>query len=250
MTIYLFGIFSGHSTTRNIFNYFSQHLKNWFPNLGGYEAFNYRLNRIANGFESFCMHLLENHPELAASDLSRFVVDSAPIVLARASRSKRAKVAKELADKGYCSSKDLFFHGVKLHCIGICRESKIPKPCFIGVFPASTNDNQALKQISPELINCELFGDKAYEDAAHKKQLLENQDTTLITPRKKSKNLFNFLGDDTFSSWVSSIRQPIESFFNWLQEKTKIQNASKVRSAAGLKVHVFGRLATALLCFS
>jgi len=42
---------------------------------------------------------------------------------------------------------------------------------------------------------------------------------------------------------VSRIRQPIESLFNWIQEKTDIQVASKVRSSKGLMVHIFGRLA-------
>ncbi|MHB1104890.1 MAG: hypothetical protein ACYCZ2_00890 [Lutibacter sp.] len=41
---------------------------------------------------------------------------------------------------------------------------------------------------------------------------------------------------------VSAIRQPIESFFNWINEKTQIQNASKVRSFKGLIVHIFGKL--------
>ncbi|WP_133128445.1 hypothetical protein [Legionella nagasakiensis] len=41
-------------------------------------------------------------------------------------------------------------------------------------------------------------------------------------------------------------RLSIESFFSWVNEKTGIQIASKVRSYQGLMVHVFGRLAAAL----
>jgi len=48
------------------------------------------------------------------------------------------------------------------------------------------------------------------------------------------------------STSVSRVRQPIESLFNWIQEKTHIQVASKVRSSKGLIVHIFGRLAAAL----
>lgn len=43
--------------------------------------------------------------------------------------------------------------------------------------------------------------------------------------------------NDLFSTAVSKIRQPIESFFNWLNEKTKIQRANKVRLIFGLLVH-------------
>jgi hypothetical protein len=42
------------------------------------------------------------------------------------------------------------------------------------------------------------------------------------------------------------VRQPIESLFNWIQEKTGIQVTSKVRSYQGLMIHVFGRLAAAM----
>jgi len=53
--------------------------------------------------------------------------------------------------------------------------------------------------------------------------------------------------NDLFSRAVSKIRQPIESLFNWLIEKTEIQRASKVRSTKGLMVYVFGRLAAAYI---
>ena len=52
--------------------------------------------------------------------------------------------------------------------------------------------------------------------------------------------------DRFLSKMVSQIRQPIESLFNWLEEKTKIQIASKIRSYDGLMVHVFGKIAVAL----
>ncbi|GHT70148.1 hypothetical protein AGMMS50239_38090 [Bacteroidia bacterium] len=56
--------------------------------------------------------------------------------------------------------------------------------------------------------------------------------------------------NDIFSRAVSSVRQPIESFFNWLNEKTTIQRASKVRSTKGLLLHIFGKIAAALLVIS
>jgi hypothetical protein len=51
---------------------------------------------------------------------------------------------------------------------------------------------------------------------------------------------------------VRRIRQPIESLFNWVQEKTGIQRASKVRSTDALMIHCWGKLAVAffLLVFN
>jgi recombinational DNA repair protein (RecF pathway) len=43
------------------------------------------------------------------------------------------------------------------------------------------------------------------------------------------------------------MRQPNEFLFSWINEKTGIQQASKVRSYQGLLVYAFGRLAAAVL---
>ena len=66
-----------------------------------------------------------------------------------------------------------------------------------------------------------------------------------------SNNEGNYIEDtihsgDAFSTFVSSIRQPIECFFNWLNRLTNIQTASIVRSTTGLLLHIFGRIAAAL----
>ena len=142
----------------------------------------------------------------------------------------------------------MYFYGTKLHCVGIAQEGSIPVPFFLGLAPASTSDIKAFEQIVPEIGDTDLYADLAYIGAALK-AILESQGVNIFTPIKKTKDLFSFTGGETYSTWVSSIRQPIESLFNWLQEKTKIQNASKVRSSSGLLVHVFGRIAAALLIF-
>jgi hypothetical protein len=46
---------------------------------------------------------------------------------------------------------------------------------------------------------------------------------------------------------VSALRQPIESLFNGIEQKTGIQMASKVRFYDGLMVHIFRRLAAAMI---
>jgi hypothetical protein len=42
---------------------------------------------------------------------------------------------------------------------------------------------------------------------------------------------------------ISRLRQPIEGFFNWLIEKTGIQDASKTRATKGILSHVYGKIA-------
>lgn len=70
------------------------------------------------------------------------------------------------------------------------------------------------------------------------------KDIKVQTELERQRNqVFN----DLFSTAVSKIRQPIESLFNWLIEKTKIQTVSKVRSTKGLLTFVFGRIAAAYI---
>jgi hypothetical protein len=80
-----------------------------------------------------------------------------------------------------------------------------------------------------------------------------NYNSEILTPIKAVKGdslearQRDKAANDFFSKAVSSVRQPIESFFNWLIEHTDIQRASKVRSTNGLLVHVYGKLAAAFI---
>ena len=68
----------------------------------------------------------------------------------------------------------------------------------------------------------------------------QEQGTTMLTPVKAIKGEEPVItqrekaGRELFSTAVSKVRQPIEAFFNWLNEKTNIQRAMKVRSTSGL----------------
>jgi hypothetical protein len=64
----------------------------------------------------------------------------------------------------------------------------------------------------------------------------------MIQQRCKQKDY-----NDLFSTAVSKIRQPINSFFDWLNEKTTIQREHKVRSTKGLLVHTMGKIAIAFI---
>ena len=105
----------------------------------------------------------------------------------------------------------------------------------------------AFRQIAPRLYGRKLFADKAYIDELERESLFKEQDVEMWTPAKKSKGQKRLdLFEQLLSTSVSRVRKPIESLFNWIEEKTKIQIASKVRSYNGLMVHVFGKLAVAM----
>ncbi|WP_208094397.1 hypothetical protein, partial [Mucilaginibacter agri] len=77
--------------------------------------------------------------------------------------------------------------------------------------------------------NRTFFGDKIYNDAEFFKDLAINTNSIMLTPVKGIKGQHEVIkqrdkaANDLFSTAVSTIRQPIESLFNWLITKTDIQ---------------------------
>ena len=144
--------------------------------------------------------------------------------------------------------KDSYYYGVKLHVVANDRDGALPIPEYIGISSASCHDLTAFRDISQVISNSQIFGDKAYRDQTLESDLLALQNVELLLPVKRSRGQEHLdLFDKLYSSTVSGIRQPIESLFNWLQEKTAIQTESKVRSYRGLVVHLFGKLAAGLM---
>ena len=246
LTVYLFGHLQGHFLQRRIYDYTRGHWLSWFPDLPTYQAFNYRLNllspTLARLLEQLLSDLAQQTPE--SSD---YVLDSLPIILAKASRSDSAKVAREVANKGYCSTKKLYYHGVKLHLLGHRRLQRLPLPQALALTAASVHDLTAFCQaVEPPPFGV-LFADKAYKDEQTKNDLRQRQ-VELCTPDKCQRGQDKEAACNSFwSRFVSRMRQPVESLFNWLIQRSGIQEASKVRSTTGLLVHCYGKLT--VCCF-
>jgi len=257
ITIFLFGItVEKIKEIKNIYNFADNYLRSWFPDLpSSYEGFLMRLNNLADVFPVICQLLIEAkmqkiHPEKLKyyQGLIACVVDSMPIVMAKGPRSFGVKKVHKHCDKGYCATKKLHYYGVKLHVMGFSIFNELPLPEYVGISPASYNDLRVFKPIWEKLENRAIFADKIYAKKDFEQWLLENNNLEILTPVKKKKGQkeLKFM-DKMYSRAVSQIRQPIESFFNWIIEKTGIQNASKVRSEKGLILHVYGRFAAALM---
>lgn len=238
-----------HTEQRAIYDYILRHWRNWFPALPSYQAFNRRLNDLSTAFEIIISQLLSD--KLKAANLTTdSLLDSFPVMIAKGKQAKRSQIAAEMADYGFCASKQIYYHGVKLHALAVRRFKKLPVPFMFSLSKASTHDLTVFKELNPTLQGGNLFADKAYSDAETKLDL-QSKGVRLLTPQKRKRNESVFLTEPLWSRFVSSFRQPIESFFKWLIAKTDFQNASRVRSTNGLLTHCFGKLAFAclLICF-
>lgn len=255
MTVYLFAMLQGHFKQKAMHRYVEGHWSAWFPHLPSYQAFNHRLNLLHEVWPVLLGELWSELgcPAAVAVDGPDQLLDSLPIMLAVRGRSYHAKVARDQADQTFCESKKLWYHGVKLHLLGAKQYRQLPVPLSLCLTEASRHDLPILREQVFVPLPGTLFGDKAYCDPTTKESLAR-QATALCTPDKKEKGqtVYNVGQSGLWSRFVSAMRQPIESFFNWLLDKTDIQNAAKVRSGEGLQVHCYGKLTAAfyLLCFN
>lgn len=244
--MYLFGHLQGHTSQRRIYDYFASHWRAWFPALPTYQAFNRRLPLLIAAFELLIedhLHAAGNRENLAAADR---LIDSLPVMLAVGTRANRARVARQMADVGFCATKQIHYCGVKLHVLAARRRAQLPLPERLFLSPASQHDLAALREFDPDLRDCGLFGDKAYADS-EMKAMLQERGVYLVTPYKRKRNEEETAIPRLYNRFVSSMRQPIESLFGWLIQRTDVQNAAQVRSAQGLLVHCYGKLAVACL---
>ncbi len=245
ITVYLFGHLNGHYQKKAIYCFTRNYWAAWFPALPSYQAFNRRLNLLDGAFHAVGASLLDVLQQNQAAELDH-LIDSMPVMLAAGSFARRASVARDIANRGYCAAKRLHFHGVRLHFIASRRAARLPLPVSVWLREASVHDLRSVKEQQIFLPNSTLFGDKAFCDEALEMEF-KQQKTLLLTPKKKPKGKDLSFFEKEQNRSISKIRQPIESLFNWLIGKTQIQKASLVRSTNGLLVHCFGKLTFALL---
>jgi hypothetical protein len=250
LTIYLFAIIEeDRRQVSQIHRYATKYLRSWFPRLPTYSVYVHRLNRLADCLPLLVEQLRSDCPHRKVRE-NVLLIDSMPIVTC--SHKRAGKVAPNLTGKGLCPSKNLFYYGCKLHSINDSAVQQMPLPLYVELTAASEHDLTVMRPVLGDLHHQMLIADKIYCDKPLNTQLEQTQNCAILTPVKLVKGKcprlreFDKAADDWFSTYVSRFRQPIESFFNWLQEKTGIQHASKVRSESGFLVHVFGKIAAAL----
>jgi len=134
------------------------------------------------------------------------------------------------------------------------RKGTIPFPETLILSAADENDPTVFKRkCVGNLNNREIYADKIYSDIPFHKEMPECKKLELFTPVKAIKRESpkitkrEKVARDLSSTAVSKVRQPIESLFNRLNEKTNIQRAIKVSSTSGLLVHTMRKITIALI---
>ena len=245
ITIYLWGIANQKYEVSAAYQFIKDYWSEWFPKLPAYQNFNRRICNLSDVLVQMSSYLITG----SGIDFSEidYLLDSMPVIVANNKRSNSAVTAGEICNKGYCSSKGIYYYGVKLHSLVQKQHQTLPKPFAVWVTPASQADLTAAVENLDFIREMNLFADKAYVCKKWKAELAD-RNVTLVTPAKIIKGQSKLKdGETLINSVISAIRQPIESFFGWLQAKTNIQAASKVRSSNGLLSFIFARIVSVFL---
>ena len=242
---YLWGIANQKFEVKACYEFIKEYWGDWFPTLPAYQNYDRRICNLCDIFIQIASCLITD----CGIDFSviDYMIDSMPVIVAGEKRSGIAKTAGEICNKGYCGSKEKYYYGVKLHAFVQKQYQSLPAPYAFWLTPASEADLPAAEQNLDFISDINLFADKAYISKIWAAELAR-KNVTVITPAKREKGKSDFKpGETLMNSVISSIRQPIESFFGWLQEKTNIHSASNVRSSKGLISFIFARLASIFL---
>ena len=261
LIIYLFGLIRKRETIKDTHEYAEDHFPEWFPNLPSYAGYLRRLNRLSAVFAPLTNAAIEEVDSEEIVDTLR-IADSFPVMIAKEKRSTQAKVAPQIADKGYCSSGILLVEGYLLPwglpwgqaprgSSTAARNDAASGPGWsvgrVGKRSDDSSPGASCPAGRPPLRRQSLRGQIPPRAALQAAESGGPHSTEELTPPKKTKGQDRLsAADKLLSEAVSRVRQPIESLFNWIDEKTGLQTASKVRSSEGLMVHAFGRFAAAM----
>lgn len=232
ITIYLFCVaYEETYKLKAIHRHIKNHWLSWFPTLPSYQAFNARLNRLCDAFPVLLADFFQD-ASLCCEGVKVLLGDSFPVVTC--SHKRGGTVARELTDKGFCATKKLHFYGVKVHAFGWRRPATLPFPQSFAITPASVHDLTASRHLLENLPADVSVLDKAYADRELARQMRANHNL-LLTPLKNKTGWEAALQQsdrafhDLYNKAVATLRQPIESLFNWINEKT--QSKTPLKSA-------------------
>lgn len=113
----------------------------WFPRWPSYQTFVLRLNRLEPTFQTFGAIWSDALAATRSPEIDH-IVDSLPVMLAHHKHSYGARVARDIADVGFCTAKKTRFHGVRRHWLAQRRTGRLPLPSQVWLCAASHHDSK------------------------------------------------------------------------------------------------------------
>ena len=101
---------------------------------------------------------MKKQSQLSSNSTQLFIlIDSLPIIITKGFRAHKCNTAKDISSVGYCSSKNLYYFGLKLHLIALFKNKKLASLIAMKVTRAGTHDLSAVKNDLLNIEHSELF---------------------------------------------------------------------------------------------
>jgi hypothetical protein len=234
-------------TRKDGHDYLQTHYGEWFPALPCYEVYNRKLNKFSEAVGCIYRNIARKY---GRTDGLYAMIDTEPIEVCQSQHSRHAKAGQPFVSKGYCAAKNKYYVGAKLQLAASARPNRLPFPFEFALATAAMHDLEIARATLPfsEYHDVDFYSDLAYQDGTFQLDLFEENGINIITPIKKKKGQTHLsLFQNAANSLHSSKRQPVDALFGWINRQTNIQNASRIRSVAGLFSHVCLKMAAALI---
>lgn len=182
----------------------------------------------------------ENIRDKLASKLNEitevYAIDSMPLEICKLSREERNKLGKEdertAPDKGFCASQNKYFYGYKLH--GVCSPQGVIQAMDLS--KASVHDINYLKDVSQEMQNCIITGDRGYINDTLKKEISERSNICLEVPTRSNQKV-----QKKVLYVLRRIRKRIETVFSQLCDQFMIQR-NYATSYSGYRTRILAKV--------
>jgi IS5 family transposase len=199
--------FQGMDRDKTIWQYFSRHWRDWFPNLPSRSSF---VRQSANlwQYKQRIQHQLAE--KLNAFEDDVHLIDGLPIQLCCLTYATRCQSFQGVASYGYCAAKDEKFYGFRGH-LNISLRGVITG---FAITAANADEREALWE-TIESTRGLLIGDKGYLNTLLKQDLAQI-DIELETPLRKN------MKDDRPQSQIrfgQKVRRLIETVNSQLSER-------------------------------
>jgi Transposase DDE domain len=163
MTMEIVSEYQGIETDIGIWKYFRKHWRDWFPALKSRTTF---VRQAANLCQYKAMLQQKLAEQLGALDDDVHLIDGVPIPLCYLCRSSRCRSFEDIADYGYCASKDMHYYGFHGHVL-ISGSGVITQ---FALTPANGDERETLWDLVSN-IHGFLIGDKGYLSQPLKREL-------------------------------------------------------------------------------
>ena len=225
ITMEVVGEFLGIDTDKAIYEFFSRHYGEWFPELKEVHRTTFA-RQSANLWkvkEGIWLDLLQ-HELLLAQEAEEplLVIDSFPMAVCKESRSYKCRVMRDLAERGRDTNLGKFL-GMRAHVL-ILWPGIIVKADVCG---ANVHDTHLAERLLEGMGRGWVLADRNYWSPELREQLHDVEGGPMLMARFKRKNETEKERGLVWPRWLSAKRQKIESVFSQLVSRF---NMKRVRT--------------------